>query len=46
MPQHMIERIATLPSREVLLAQVCGLLGMQMQRLLWTLQKVAEKKQS
>lgn len=46
MPQSLIERIATLPSREVLLAQVCYLLGMQMQRLMWTLQKIAEKKQS
>lgn len=51
-----VARIATLPSREVLLAQVCGtlkaptaklvtVLNMQMLRLLWTLQKIAEKKQ-
>ncbi len=48
--------IATLPPREVLLAQVCGtlkapmssfvnVLNIQILRLLWTLQKVGEKKQ-
>lgn len=53
---QMLERIATLPSREVLLAQVCGtlqapitrftvVLNMQMLRLVWTLNKIAEKKQ-
>ncbi len=53
---EMIERIATLPSREVLLAQLCGtlnapissftnVLNVQILRLLWTLNKVAEKKQ-
>lgn len=41
-----IVRIASLPSREVLLAQVCGTLQMLTARLLWTLQEVAEKKQS
>ena len=51
-----VARIATLPSREVLLAQLCGtlmapttklvrVLDMQILRLLWTLQKVAENKQ-
>lgn len=51
-----IVRIASLPSREVLLAQVCGtlqapikgfvvVLNMQILRLLWTLKQVAEKKQ-
>jgi len=44
LPTKDIERIATLPSREVLLAQVCYVLNMQMVRLLWTLQKVAEAK--
>jgi large subunit ribosomal protein L10 len=53
---EMIERIATLPSKEVLLAQLCytlnapvtrftNVLNVQMLRLLWTLNKVAEKKQ-
>jgi large subunit ribosomal protein L10 len=56
LPSEAVKRIATLPSREVLLAQVCGtlkapttklvvVLNMQMLRLLWTLQKIAEKKQ-
>lgn len=51
-----IERIAVLPSREVLLAQVCGtlqapisgfvrVLNMQTIRLLHTLKQIAEKKQ-
>lgn len=44
LPSKDIERIATLPSREELLAQVCFMLNMQMVRLLWTLQKVAEAK--
>jgi large subunit ribosomal protein L10 len=51
-----IGRIASLPSREVLLAQVCGtikapttnfvnVLNVLMLRLLWTLKQVGEKKQ-
>lgn len=44
LPSKDIERIATLPSREVLLAQVCYILNMQMVRLLWVLQRVAEAK--
>lgn len=44
LPSKDIERIATLPSREELLAQVCYILNLQMVRLLWTLQKVAEAK--
>jgi large subunit ribosomal protein L10 len=51
-----IGRIATLPSKEVLLAQVCGtiqaplasfvtVLNMQVLRLLWTLKQVGDKKQ-
>ena len=45
LPSKDIERIATLPSREVLLAQICYILNMQMVRLLWVLQKVAETKE-
>jgi large subunit ribosomal protein L10 len=44
LPSKDIERIATLPSREVLLSQICYMLNMQIARLLWTLQKVAEAK--
>lgn len=44
LPRKDIERIAVLPSREVLLAQVCYILNMQMVRLLWVLQRVAEAK--
>lgn len=44
LPSHDVERIATLPSREELLAQVCYILNMQMVRLLWVLQRVAEAK--
>lgn len=51
-----IARIATLPSKEVLLAQVCGtlqaplagcvrVLNMQIIRLLWTLKQVGDQKQ-
>lgn len=51
-----VVRIASLPSKEVLLAQVCGTMKMPMVqfvgvlnvmliRLLWTLKQVAEKKQ-
>lgn len=51
-----IVRIASLPSREVLLAQVCGavqapasqfvnVLNVMILRLLWTLKQVGEKKQ-
>lgn len=46
LPSHDLERIATLPSREVLLAQVCYILNMQTVRLLWTLQKIAEAKET
>lgn len=51
-----VKRIASLPSREILLAQVCGalkaptgkfvnVLNMLILRLLWTLKAVADKKQ-
>ena len=51
-----ISRIATLPSRDVLLAQLCGtlkapttglanVLNMLILRLLWTLNQIGEKKQ-
>jgi large subunit ribosomal protein L10 len=54
-PKEKIAIIATLPSREVLLAQVCGtlkspianfvnVLNIQLLRLLWTLKQVGEKK--
>lgn len=57
LPSEGVARIATLPSREVLLGQLCGVLqapttklvvvlNMQITRLLWTLQKVAEQKQA
>ncbi len=52
-----IKRIATLPSKEVLLAQVCGtlnapisgfvnVLSILILRLLWTLKRIEEKKQA
>lgn len=55
-PREKIGVIAALPSREVLLAQVCGtikapisnfaaVLNMQVIRLLWTLKQVEQKKQ-
>ncbi|MCX5921957.1 MAG: 50S ribosomal protein L10 [Candidatus Dependentiae bacterium] len=56
MPSESVVRLASLPSRDVLLAQVCGtlkaptvklvrVLDMQIMGLLWTLQKIAEQKQ-
>jgi large subunit ribosomal protein L10 len=55
-PKEKISAIASLPPREVLLAQVCGtikapisnfanVLNMQVLRLLWTLKQVEQKKQ-
>jgi len=57
LPSEGVARIATLPPREVLLAQLCGVLqapttklvvvlNMQILRLLWTLKKVAESKEA
>lgn len=56
MLRDSLERIATLPSRDVLLAQTCGtlkapivglvvVLNMQVLRLLWLMKKIAEQKQ-
>lgn len=41
----MVNRIASLPSREVLLGQVASMLNVAIVKLLWTLKKVAEEKQ-
>lgn len=46
LPSADIERIATLPSREVLLAQVCFILKSSASHLVRTLQQVVETKKS
>lgn len=46
MPTEMIERIATLPSREILLAQVCGTLKAPISKLVRTIDAVVQKKQA
>lgn len=45
LPKDKIVKIASLPSREVLLAQVGGVMNMVVAKLLWTLNAVGEKKQ-
>jgi large subunit ribosomal protein L10 len=44
MPSADVERIATLPSREVLLAQACFTAKFPIQRLVWTLQAIVDAK--